>query len=174
MSAKTCPRCEDWLRMGLSETCPGCDWIAMSDEDKAIPDHRQRIDLSDMAFANFLGIIVPRKTGIVWSNQTGGHACHHPDMEGFFIPIGGVSILDNTLEGMYFFETAPLYDPAVVQQFLDANKITFLEPLTVEEGNRFGYWGEAWVPVRCKADPASPLLGAYYDKTVILTYPNSD
>lgn len=31
-------------------------------------------------------LIVPVKTGVIWSLQTGGVACHHPEVEGFVIP----------------------------------------------------------------------------------------
>lgn len=33
------------------------------------------------------GLIIPAPTGIVWSNQTGGMACHHPELEGYFLPV---------------------------------------------------------------------------------------
>ena len=34
-----------------------------------------------------LGLIILRKTGVIISNQTGGFACHHPEVEGFYIPL---------------------------------------------------------------------------------------
>lgn len=33
------------------------------------------------------GLIVPRSTGIIYTNQTDGHACDHPSLEGAFIPL---------------------------------------------------------------------------------------
>jgi hypothetical protein len=34
------------------------------------------------------GLIIPTKTGVEYTNQTGGISCHHRTEEGFFIPFG--------------------------------------------------------------------------------------
>lgn len=34
-----------------------------------------------------MGVIVSFKTGIYFSNQSGGYACKHPQIEGFYFPI---------------------------------------------------------------------------------------
>jgi hypothetical protein len=33
------------------------------------------------------GLIVPRSSGIIYTNQTDGYACDHPSLEGVFIPL---------------------------------------------------------------------------------------
>lgn len=33
------------------------------------------------------GVIIPAKTGIIFTNQSGGVACRHPELEGVFIPL---------------------------------------------------------------------------------------
>ena len=46
--------------------------------------HKPKINLRhDIGF----GLIVLRRTGVIISNQTGGFACHHPEAEGFYIPL---------------------------------------------------------------------------------------
>lgn len=44
------------------------------------------IDLTPME-SDYFGIIIIEKTGIIWTNQTSGTMCHHPEIEGFFIPV---------------------------------------------------------------------------------------
>lgn len=34
-----------------------------------------------------LALIVPSKTGVVYRNQTGGHACYQTEIEGYLVPI---------------------------------------------------------------------------------------
>ena len=34
-----------------------------------------------------IGLIVKAPTGVIYSNQTGGFACLHPEAEGFFVPL---------------------------------------------------------------------------------------
>ena len=33
------------------------------------------------------GLIVPKNTGVIYTNQTDGYACDHPTLEGVFIPL---------------------------------------------------------------------------------------
>lgn len=33
------------------------------------------------------GVILPRKSGVIWELQTGGVMCNHPTLEGVFIPL---------------------------------------------------------------------------------------
>jgi hypothetical protein len=40
----------------------------------------------DLFESRGLGIFVAFPTGIIFSNQTGGTSCHHPEIEGCFIP----------------------------------------------------------------------------------------
>lgn len=34
-----------------------------------------------------IGLIVCHPTGVTWTSQTGGMSCHHPEAEGFFVPL---------------------------------------------------------------------------------------
>lgn len=55
-----------------------------------------KIDLSlieDQAF-----LLLPCKSGAVYTNQAGGYACKHPEMEGIIIPIADSGPLIGNLE----------------------------------------------------------------------------
>jgi hypothetical protein len=41
----------------------------------------------DLSCGDYFGIILPYATGFVFTNQVGGHACNHPELEGLFIPL---------------------------------------------------------------------------------------
>jgi hypothetical protein len=34
-----------------------------------------------------IGLIIAHPSGVLYANQTGGYACHHPAMEGSFVPL---------------------------------------------------------------------------------------
>ena len=40
----------------------------------------------DLCLGTPPGILFPAPTGVLWTNQVGGHACLHPAVEGFFVP----------------------------------------------------------------------------------------
>jgi hypothetical protein len=42
--------------------------------------------------ARRFGLIVLTPSGVYYSNQTGGHACYHPTVEGVFIPLGAEDV----------------------------------------------------------------------------------
>lgn len=135
----------------------------------------------DFSCGDTYGVIVEESTGVRFSTQTGGIACGHPDVEGFFMPINlhwfdNYRHDDNLLD--VWGETNPAsefhepYDRERIQKYLDRSPelSELLEPRESYEGE----WGEAWVPVRIKAtdsfDPFHNLEG----KLGILIYPNSD
>ncbi|MFQ5876048.1 MAG: DUF6210 family protein, partial [Dehalococcoidia bacterium] len=37
--------------------------------------------------ASGISLILPYNSGIIYSNQTGGYACYHPEAEGIYIPL---------------------------------------------------------------------------------------
>lgn len=38
-------------------------------------------------YAGGVGLILPWNSGVVYSNQTGGHGCLHPETEGIYVPL---------------------------------------------------------------------------------------
>jgi hypothetical protein len=130
---------------------------------------------------DFFGAIVPAPTGILWTNQTGGTSCQHPEVEGYFLPLphsvlgwGDHFRLINVGWG------GGAYDVALVQDFLAVNELTGLFEPAPDTRHPFH---EAWVPVRIKSAlenvPGSTsfvdvVLSGHLGVEVILTYENSD
>ena len=125
---------------------------------------------------NFSGIIVPLKTGVIWTNQVGGTYCGHPELEGIFLPAVGEIDDDLSLSDLY----QETYDLNLVQRFLN---IWGLEDLFIpanpddlsEALGPAAILAEAWVPLRinpeCKVCHFEPFK---HQKVVVLTYENSD
>ena len=55
------------------------------------------VDLWDSPFHTFL-LIVKHPTGVLYSNQTGGSACDHPQVEGFVLPLDGGRVAGVVIE----------------------------------------------------------------------------
>ena len=87
-----------------------------------------------------MGIVIECKTGIRWTNQAGGTACAHPEVEGIFLPLPTYAEASlEILRDRWHVETEH------VAKFLAAEELDdVLEPSA-------GVGGEAWVPVRIKA-----------------------
>ena len=143
------------------------------------------VSLTDLD--NFIGVIVPCKSGIWYTNQMGGSACGDPCIEGVFIPLNGnwfnfTYLKKDPLEG----HCETLKDRDRIDLFLSRTK-EFLKrfpcledvlrcPTEKEIKGVFG--GEAWVPLIVQTSKNVPLvpecLKDFEGKMVYLTYPNSD
>jgi len=126
---------------------------------------------------SFMGVIVPMETGVVYTNQTGGTGCYHPEVEGLFIPLNSHDARRRILKDPLldaWTDWAVDISPKRIKLFLEVFELEhiFSAPKELPEGS----WGEAWVPVviRKNRNEYTELLGAFVNKTVILTYPNSD
>ena len=118
-------------------------------------------------------LLVEAPTGAIYTNQCGGTACSHPEVEGFEVP---VSYFDDgeayKLLCDFWFE--PVGDPCWVN--LIEERLTALNTVVagyinapnnmhmkVDESRIYTMaWGEAWVPVTSAYGPG------------ILTWMNSD
>lgn len=128
-----------------------------------------------------VGIIVPCKSGVVWSNQVGGTACFHPEVEGIFIPLPDnrcfVDGYDKDGFGV-IRERCEVKHPESSELILKFLKATGLNKLFEMRLNMKGVvMHEAWVPLKIKkklAHPPHELLNDFRGRDVILTYENSD
>lgn len=115
------------------------------------------------------GVIVEIPTGVRWSNQTGGTACNHPEVEGVFVPMASVQPDPDP----FIDEWGRPYDrDAVAAWLLAADLDDVFEPR--EEADEMA---EAWIPVRVRAfipDGRAIQLQTFWGKNAIITYPNSD
>lgn len=141
-----------------------------------------------------LGLIVPATTGIKYSNQTGGTACDHPEVEGFYVPLPSgwhtkpevMQDVDGRWEDpehILFINnsTASETDPSriarLVQQWLDANYP--LSEFFEVDPEKLTKTQEAWIWLRVKdckkAAIGAPIqLAGLVGHSVVITYANSD
>lgn len=49
-----------------------------------------------------LSVILIKETGVIYTNQVGGHSCSHPEIEGALIPINGRSVYYENKLYQYF------------------------------------------------------------------------
>ena len=125
------------------------------------------------------GLIVPRETGIIYTNQTDGYACDHPRLEGAFIPLSNDFNHDefkNSLEyqlcslypegwGAPTPETCEAID-ALLSRFRETRKIR-VDRTRLDESR------ESWIWVLLGEDPDQEFEG-FGNCSAILTWPNSD
>lgn len=135
-------------------------------------------------FPNFEAVIIQAKTGVLYSNQTGGYECNHPEVEGnLFVlpePIG-------LEKGQYFLNCG--FDPNGIEKtHADIHRLNAqLAYIVVEyrsewnirvDTDRLAEAQEAWIPiVMTKNARYSKEALIVSNKNVlngILTWNNSD
>ena len=140
-------------------------------------------ELWEFGHPQFFGAIVEMRTGVRWSNQTGGTACGHPSTEGIFVPFISNAPGGSEDTSVFFNDYGLAYAPEKVTKFLrDLGIEEMFEPLTKEEADAGKYFiSEAWVPVRIKKieEPCYQFRGArpllpFAGKIAIITHANSD
>ena len=128
-----------------------------------------------------LGLIILCPTGVLISNQTGGYACLHPEVEGIYVPL-----LNDAHELEAFF-TGPkwqghCYD-GIDEETADFIDAFLMRPTGGElafirvNRDRLKDSHEAWVYVDVTEPPATQginLFTGFGIATGILTWPNSD
>jgi len=126
-----------------------------------------------------LALIVPAVTGVVYGNQTGGHACLLCQMEGYLVPFAGE--FRGKYERLLSHFTGPKWGGWCSQHIDDetAREIdTVLADLPgrdqiIVDRTKLDMSWEAWVNVVIEG----PLLGLVEHaspRDAILTWPNSD
>ena len=142
-----------------------------------------------------LGLIIAYPSGVIYSNQTGGTACLHPELEGVFIPLGNdLEVPSNKLLGPQealadYFE-GPKHQGTGATTGLDAEDAEFIDGVLRRWGlirfieldrGKLKESHEAWVYVRITADENSEdgflsLVHGFgpYPRSGVLTWQNSD
>jgi len=148
-----------------------------------------KIELWDHSF--FVGLIVPQKTGVLWTNQTGAEACQHPELEGLFVPVWSTD-LNHEYPKNCFIGVWPPGKEIEKWSVVRPDIHRFLVQTDLKDIFTFpdeDWWesnpeiikdfAEAWVPVKIKKkmpnayrypEMVVPLAGTHG----ILTYGNSD
>lgn len=148
-----------------------------------------KIEVNIMGQESLFGIVFPMKTGVIWTSQTEGVMCNHPELEGIFIPLPGQVHQPDVMcdISLYGWGGKTVSFKAEIQQFLTDNKFTELfepvSPLTIarmaNKNPGMTRGGEAWVPVRVKKIKKDnwtwyDLLHPFENKIGFITYYNSD
>lgn len=144
-------------------------------------DRRPLIQLYESAG---LGLILLWPTGVLYSNQTGGTSCLHPQAEGAYLPLANALTVQEELLLAHF--TGPKWrgacdrgideeTAAEVERILGLSHVTRELGLRVDR-TRLAQSHEAWVHVEIAAQPETDLalLGSIPASQGILTWANSD
>ncbi len=123
-----------------------------------------------------LGLIVKAATNVIYTNQTGGFACWHPEVEGFLVPL-------RTHLGMR--ELDALRSLSDCDDGLDSETADQVESMLARLGfngihvdrSRLAESCESWIHVTLSGDLGHkvPLEGTRPQRLeAVLTWPNSD
>jgi hypothetical protein len=143
-----------------------------------------------------LGLIIAVPNGVVYSNQTGGTECLHPEFEGIYIPLRneteeGASAGGRNLELRspehelveYFFRGA--YEGSGATWGLNEEDAVFIESVLSKwdlgeclrvDRDRLDESHEAWVHVMVVGEESHQAFSGFgpYPRPGILTWKNSD
>ncbi len=126
-----------------------------------------------------LALIVPASIGIVYQNQTGGHACLPSRQEGYLIPFAG-DVSEKCARLLAYF-TGPKWGGWCSEQ-IDEETADFVDRVLADmpgrneivvDRTRLDASWEAWVHVRI-VGPLLSLIEHAAPEEAILTWPNSD
>lgn len=125
-------------------------------------------------------LVIPRNTGIIYTNQIGGTQCNHPELEGFIVPIEYDTPIKEPQESLTnkLCEMFPDGNPGVVE-YKEAERIQellnnspFTKDVTIDWDKLF-MSKEAWVHVIVTGTLDDTIEMAAV-KEAVLTWPNSD
>lgn len=137
--------------------------------------------LIDLYDRNEPFLIIKRKSGVVYTNQTGGCYCNHPSVEGVAFPIYISEELVNEIENVVIEVDDPMYDKETIKFIYDTIDTELQYTLQgsgyVATVDRTCKQEEAWITLNFVkvAEPSNDNFLCKLDSFVgILTYPNSD
>ena len=131
-----------------------------------------------------LGAIISFPTGVVYSNQTGGFSCLHPELEGAYVPLDA-----DAGEKLYAYFEGPKHRGTGATGGLDAEDAGFIEMLLAErrlsafisvDRSRLQESHEAWVWALVTCDGGDNVTTALfaelgpYPRPAVLTWDNTD
>ena len=121
-----------------------------------------------------LGLIVLFPSGVIFTNQVGGHACLHPEAEGVFVPlsVGHKKILfalqQHFNSNWHHIEEI---DAQVIDKLLRSDEFEFITVDKTKLEESF----EAWIYVDIEeVSETFPLLNGFGKTKGVLIWQNSD
>jgi len=146
-----------------------------------MPNHSDRPVTVRLYKLNGMALIVSASTGIVYVNQTGGHACYQCSQEGYLVPLGPEEREREALDALRAHFMGPKWS-GWCNEGIDAETAdeidriiatgTRREGLVVDRAKLAESW-ESWVHMRIFG-PLESLVDYAHPKAAILTWPNSD
>lgn len=137
-----------------------------------------------------LGIIIEYPTGILVSNQTGGTACLHPQMEGVYLPLRNDYMSDSKvfmspeIALVKYFEGPKHHSTGATNgiDLEDVEKINFiieeakLNDLIEVDLDKLAESHEAWIRILVNKEKQFGLMSGFknYPLKGVLTWSNSD
>jgi hypothetical protein len=165
--------------------CPACGYTeaAVRDAVRRLAGGYTKVEL--WAVDDLFGVIIPALTGIIWSNQVGGTACDHPEVEGIFVPLLGKGALGERNDPLFEHwkepPTSPLIERWIAAHGFSASFQTPRKADLVEMAADYpdlppsAFAAEAWVPLIIKTGRDFPQqLAPFVGKLCFATYGNSD
>ena len=137
-----------------------------------------------------LGLIIEYPSGVLYSNQTGGTTCLHPQAEGVFVPLRGeVEVESNALLSpeteLYAYFASPPHSGTGATGGLASADVDFIAAVLAKyrldrtialNMDKLRDSHEAWVHVLVNGDGGFECFSGFepYPRTGILTWTNSD
>ena len=126
--------------------------------------------LIDLCWLDRTGVIILCKSGVIYTNQTGGIMCDHPEAEGVYVPLPDMKLQDDAR----FLNSLGKMELQQLQKYLDELPSIYGKIETMWKGEK---QSEAWVEVEVRSiDQDYSVFLEGFDEPVkgILTWPNSD
>ncbi|KYF66073.1 DUF6210 family protein [Sorangium cellulosum] len=150
-----------------------------------------RMPVVDLGSAVGFGAIVSFPSGVLYSNQTGGTSCLHPEIEGIYVPLANDCLLPgNTLVGpeieLYAYFDGPKHLGAGATRGLDEEDAGFINGVLARymlsgflavDQSRLKDSHEAWVWSVLTGEPElSHGFSGFgpYPRAAVLTWSNTD
>jgi hypothetical protein len=129
-----------------------------------------------------LGLVIEHASGVLYTNQTCGLCCDHPELEGVFVPFDA----EATWSRLAAHFMGPKYGGTGAMHGIDEDDAVFIEavlregrlgvPLVVDR-HRLRQSHEAWIHVLIEGEvEATSMIAGFgpYPRRGALTWPNSD
>lgn len=138
------------------------------------------------------GIIIEYKSGVIYSNQTGGTSCLSPQLEGVYVPLRNDytekvhQFISPEIALSEYFE-GPKWEGTGATNGIDEDDANFIDRLLNElqldksiavNREKLAFSHEAWIHITISADESSfcPIFFGFdpYPRNGLLTWSNSD
>jgi hypothetical protein len=129
----------------------------------------------DLSLIDCVGVIIKdNNSPVIYSNQTGGTVCFHPEQKGYFLPIPETSWIGDLYDIDFLYEDEKLNNNNIAVEKIEEILSSYhLHDFILVDKNKLKESYEAWVHV--VIIPKKEIIESSEEKLYgILTWPNSD